>query len=99
MVASFSPSWTMRGDFSPPRKHSRIRRSYNAGLSRLGSQTNAASVRSRRRSFLNFAKGFFLGCSHLNLNRMVFPLDQRSRTSLAFETPAIRLRVSVASTY
>jgi hypothetical protein len=34
-------------------------------------------------SFLQ--NGIFLGCTHLNLNRTVFPLDQRSRTSLAFE--------------
>src|SRR4029077_16060313 len=54
IVASFTPSCTMRGTFSPPRKHSRIRRSYNAGLSLLGNQTKVASARSRRRSFLSF---------------------------------------------
>ena len=35
----------------------------------------------------------------LDLNRAVFSLNQRSQTSLAFETPALRLRAGVASTH
>jgi hypothetical protein len=39
------------------------------------------------------------GCAQSDLDRVVFRLNQRSRTTLAVETPASRLRVSVASTH
>jgi len=48
-------------------------------------------------TILHLGEPISLAVLNLELNRVMFRLNQRSRATLAFETPASRLQASVAS--